>query len=66
MFGSIELKQTLVYQEAKLEGKLEGKSEGKLESIPKFLEQGLSVEIIAKGLNLPLEVVQKAAKEQNS
>ena len=58
MFGLNEIQQTKVYQEAKLEGKLE--------SIPQFLEQGLSVEIIAKGLNLPLEVVQKAAKEQNS
>ncbi len=58
MFGLNEIQQTLVYQEAKLEGKLE--------SVPQFLQQGLSVEIIAKGLNLPLEVVQKAAKEQNS
>ncbi len=45
-----------------LEGKQEGILEGKLKSVPKFIDEGLSVEIIARALDLPLEVVQQAAK----
>ena len=74
MFGLSELKQTKVYQEAKLEGILEGKQEGKqegilqgkLKSVPKFIDEGLSLEIIARALDLPLEVVQQAAKGDNN
>jgi len=62
MFGLSELKQTRVYQEAKLEGMQEGILEGKLKSVPKFIDEGLSLEIIARALDLPLEVVQQAAK----
>ena len=86
MFGLSELKQTKVYQEAKLEGILEGKQEGilegklqgilegkqegilegKLKSVPKFIDEGLSLEIIARALDLPLEVVEQAAKGDNN
>ncbi len=62
MFGLSELKQTKVYQEAKLEGQLEGK----LEVIPKLLQEGFNVQGVAKILNLPLEIVQKAAKGENN
>ena len=69
MLGLSELKQTKVYQEAKQEGLVEGKQEGlaegklkaKLEAIPRMMELGLSVEMIAEGLDLPLNVVQLAA-----
>ena len=65
MFGLSDLKQTKVYQEALEEGEQRGEQRGeqkaKLESIPRMLKLGLSLEIIASSLDLPLEVVQQAA-----
>ncbi len=69
MFGLSDLKQTKVYQEALEEGEKRGERRGeqkgeqkaKLESIPRMLKLGLSLEIIASSLDLPLEVVQQAA-----
>ncbi len=59
MFGLSELKQTKVYQEA-LE---EGEQKAKLETIPRMLRLGISLEIIAQSLDLPLEVVQQTAQK---
>ncbi|MEQ9232781.1 Rpn family recombination-promoting nuclease/putative transposase [Coleofasciculus sp. E2-BRE-01] len=64
MFGLSELKQTKVYQEAQEEGR----QETKLKAIHRLMQLGLSVEMIAEGLDLPGEVVQPAARlfaEQN-
>ncbi len=78
MLGLSELKQTKVYQEALEEGKQlgveegkqlgveEGKQLGKLETIPRMLLLGLSLEVIAQILDLPLEVVQQVATQQNT
>ena len=57
MFGLSDLKQTRVYQE--------GKEEGRIESIPRLLKLGLSVEQIAQGLDLDLEQVRKQVENQN-
>ncbi|ACK67421.1 conserved hypothetical protein [Rippkaea orientalis PCC 8801] len=63
MFSLSDLKQTKVYQEALEEGIKEGIKEGeiltKLASIPRMLKLGLSIEIIAASLDLPLETVQQ-------
>ncbi|MGI2903125.1 hypothetical protein [Tolypothrix sp. VBCCA 56010] len=59
MLGLSELKQTKVYQEA-LE---EGKQQNKLETIPRMVEFGLSLDAIAQLLDLPLEVVQQAVQQ---
>ena len=60
------LKNTRVYQEAKQEGLEEGRQKGKLkaklEAIPRMMQLGLSVEMIAEGLDLPMNVVQSAAE----
>jgi DNA-binding transcriptional MerR regulator len=64
MFGLSELKQTKVYQEAQEEGR----QETKLKAIHRLMQLGLSVEMIAEGLDLPGEVVQPAVQlfaEQN-
>ena len=64
MLGLSELKHTRVYQEA-LE---EGEQKAKLEAISRRLQLGLSLQVIAQSLDLPLEVVQQAAQtfhEQN-
>jgi len=64
MFGLSELKQTKVYQEAQEEGE----QKAKLKAIPRLMQLGLSVEMIAEGLDLPGEVVQPATQlfaEQN-
>ncbi|MCZ8227230.1 MAG: Rpn family recombination-promoting nuclease/putative transposase, partial [Microcystis sp. LE19-84.1B] len=54
------------YQEwkeaTKREGRQEGRQEGKLESIPRLLALGLSVEQIAQALDLDLEQVRQAAR----
>lgn len=63
MFELSNLKQTKVYQEAKLEGKLEGKIEGKLESVPRLLALGLAVEQIAQALGLSVEQVRAAQNQ---
>lgn len=62
MLGLSDLKQTKVYQEALLEGRLEGK----LESVPRFLALGLSLEQIAEALGLGTEAVRQAAQNQPS
>ena len=78
MLGLSDLKQTKVYQEALEEGKQlgveegkqlgveEGKEQAKLEAIPRMLQFGLSQDAIAQILDLPLEVVQQVATQQNT
>lgn len=70
MLGLSELKQTKVYQEALEEGKQlgveEGKEQAKLEAIPRMFQFGLSQDVIAQILDLPLEVVQQVATQQNT
>ncbi|WP_430015064.1 Rpn family recombination-promoting nuclease/putative transposase [Microcystis protocystis FBCC-A270] len=50
-------------QEGRREGRQEGRQEGKLESIPRLLALGLSVEQIAQALDLDLEQVRQAIQE---
>ncbi|MFQ3608140.1 MAG: Rpn family recombination-promoting nuclease/putative transposase [Chloroherpetonaceae bacterium] len=64
------LKETAFYREAFeegeaqgiLKGKLEGKLEGKLATVPLLRELGLSDEVIAEKLQVPLSDVQRVAK----
>jgi len=60
MFELSDLKQTRVYQEAKLEGKLEGK----LETVPRLLALGLTVKQIAQALGLSVEEVRQVTQNQ--
>jgi predicted transposase YdaD len=53
MLGLSDFRQTRVYQETA--------EEVKLESIPRFLDLGLSLEQIAQGLDLDVEQVRQAA-----
>ncbi len=62
MFGLSDLKQTRVYQEGKEEGTQVGRLEAKLETIPKLLALGLTVEKIAEVLGLDINQVQEASK----
>ncbi len=64
MFELSDLKQTKVYQEAKLEGIQQGIQEGKLQSVPPLLALGLTVEQIAQALGLSVEQVRQAAQNQ--
>jgi len=61
MFGLSDLKQTQVYQEAFQEGELKGK----LESVPRLLALGLSVEQVAEALGLDVEQVKQAAQKKS-
>ncbi len=63
MFSLSDLKQTKVYQEALEEGRQEGQSLTKLESVQRMIKLGLSLEIIAASLDLPLETVQAEANK---
>ena len=57
MFGLTEWRQTKFYQEVE--------EETKLEAIPRLLKMGLGVEQIAEALELKIEVVQQAMKQQS-
>jgi predicted transposase/invertase (TIGR01784 family) len=58
MFGLTEWQQTRFYQEVA--------EETKLKTIPRLLNEGLTVEQIARILELDIEVVQQAIAKQNS
>ncbi|HEY9666110.1 MAG TPA: Rpn family recombination-promoting nuclease/putative transposase [Coleofasciculaceae cyanobacterium] len=62
MLGLSELKQTRVYQEALEEGEQRGEQKAKLEAISRMFQLGLSLQVIAQSLDLPLEVVQEAVQ----
>ncbi|MBN3943561.1 MAG: hypothetical protein V7L21_29145 [Nostoc sp.] len=76
----IKLQETRVYREAKEEGRQEGlkqareeglkqgREQAKLELIPRFLAYGISIEEVARLLNLTIEQVEqlRLANEQES
>jgi predicted transposase/invertase (TIGR01784 family) len=57
MFGLSEWKQTRFYQEVR--------EETKLETIPRLLKVGLTIEQIAQALDLDIEEVRRVVSEQN-
>ncbi|BAZ51380.1 hypothetical protein NIES4103_40290 [Nostoc sp. NIES-4103] len=61
------IRHTKVYQEAFEEGRLQAKLEAikqdKLETVPRLLKLGLSVEQIAKALKLEIDEVRQAAEK---
>ncbi|BDA66240.1 hypothetical protein CAL7716_004060 [Calothrix sp. PCC 7716] len=57
MFGLTEWRQTRFYQEAR--------EETQLENVPRMLSEGLSIEQIARMLQLDIEVVRQIANKQN-
>jgi predicted transposase/invertase (TIGR01784 family) len=65
MFGLTEWQQTRFYQEVKEELREEVKEETKLEIIPKLLREGLTIEQIARILELDIEVVRQAIKKES-
>lgn len=62
MFSLSDLKQTKVYQEAKIEVKLEGK----LELLPKLLTAGLSAGQVAQILEVELDVVTNQVSQEGA
>ncbi len=56
MLGLDLIKNTRVYQEAQ--------EEGKLETVPRLLNMGLTLEQVAEALDLDMEVVRQAAPKQ--
>lgn len=65
MFGLSDLKQTRVYQEGVEEGIQQGIQQERIESIPRLLKLGLSIEQIAQGLDLDLEEVRRQVENQS-
>jgi predicted transposase/invertase (TIGR01784 family) len=69
-----EFKKTRMYQslkqdafeDAKQEAKQEVKQEVKLETVPRLLALGLSIEQVAQALELTIEQVQQAADNQSA
>ena len=61
MFNLSELKQTKYFQDVKEEGKLEAK----LETVPRLLQLGLSLEQITAALELDVERVRQASERQS-
>ncbi|WP_353929561.1 Rpn family recombination-promoting nuclease/putative transposase [Okeanomitos corallinicola TIOX110] len=64
MFGLTEWRQTRFYQEVKEEVQEETKLQTKLETIPLMLAEGITVEQIARVLQLDIEKVQQFIKTQ--
>ncbi|TAE60641.1 MAG: Rpn family recombination-promoting nuclease/putative transposase [Nostocales cyanobacterium] len=62
MFGLTEWQKTRFYQEVKEETELETK----LQTIPRLLNEGLTVEQIARILELDIEAVKQAITKQNN
>ncbi|NEP82902.1 MAG: aspartate aminotransferase [Okeania sp. SIO3C4] len=58
--------QRLARQEGIEEGRKEGRKEGKQLTVPLLLELGLTVEEIARRLELTVEQVQQAAQHQSN
>ena len=56
----LTIEQTRVYREAKEEGREERRLEAKLKVVPVLLEIGLTIEQVAKRLNLSVSMVQWA------
>ena len=65
MFGFDDLRKTRFAQELKLEGIVEGIIEGKLQTVPRLLGKGFSVEEIADILQLDIEQVRQAIANLN-
>ena len=59
MLNLQEIKQTRVYQDAKLQGSQQGKLEQKLEMIPLLRELGLSIKQIAQRLEIEEKIVRE-------
>ncbi|ACK66847.1 conserved hypothetical protein [Rippkaea orientalis PCC 8801] len=68
MFSLSDLRETKVYQEALEQGREQGRQQGelaaKIDSIPRWIALGLSVEQIAQGLDLEIEEVVKVVNKQ--
>jgi predicted transposase YdaD len=65
MFGLTQWQQTRFYQEVKEEVQQETELATKLKTVPKLVEEGLSVKQIARVLELNIEVVQQAIEKQS-
>ncbi|MEB3343200.1 hypothetical protein [Okeania sp.] len=78
MFSLGDLKQTRFYRDAFADGELIGEQRGeeigeqrgqqkaKEKAVPQLLKLGLSLEVIAESLGLPLSDVQKIANSANN
>ncbi|HEY9706145.1 MAG TPA: Rpn family recombination-promoting nuclease/putative transposase, partial [Allocoleopsis sp.] len=70
MLGLSELKQTKVYQEALAEGEQIGQEKGeqksKQEAIKRMLKLGVSPELIAEYLDLPVKFIKEQAKNSSN
>ncbi|MBD2493437.1 Rpn family recombination-promoting nuclease/putative transposase [Nostoc sp. FACHB-280] len=64
MFGLTEWRQTRFYQEVKEEVQQETELATKLKTVPRLLNEGLSVEQIARVLELDIEIVRQTIEEQ--
>ncbi|MEB3343199.1 hypothetical protein [Okeania sp.] len=70
MFSLGDLKQTRFYRDAFADGEQRGEQRGqqkaKEEAVTRLLKLGLSLEVIAESLDLPLSVVQEIANSANN
>ena|GEM_PF-1191442 len=62
MFTLTDWEQTQFYKDVEKKSKLAGKLETKLETVPRLLKLGLTVEQIAEVLELEIEAVRKLAR----
>jgi predicted transposase/invertase (TIGR01784 family) len=65
MLGLGDLKQTKFYQEAEQEGEQKGELRAKVASVPRLLKMGLTLEQVAQSLDLGIDEVKKAARQDS-
>ncbi len=66
MFNLADFKQTRFYQDAFADGEQQGEQKATQKAITRMLKLGLSLEVIAESLDLPLSVVQQIANSANN
>ena len=62
----MNIRETDIYEEGRNDGVAQGAEQAKIEMARNFLNMNLSLEQVAQGTGLSLEIVAQLAKEQES
>ncbi|MBO5400477.1 MAG: hypothetical protein J6A14_01420 [Spirochaetaceae bacterium] len=62
----MNIRETDIYEEGRNDGVAQGAEQAKIEMARNFLNMNLSLEQVAQGTGLSLEIVEQLAREQES
>ena len=63
---AMNIRETDIYEEGRNDGVAQGAEQAKIEMARNFLNMNLSLEQVAQGTGLSLEIVEQLAREQES